>query len=98
MIAKHGISAALLLGTLTTAGIAWLMHSEHGIMLSVVVAIALVANHFLACVSGAAIPFVMRRLGFDPAQSATIFATTVTDVGGFFTLLGLAYLLIPGLR
>jgi magnesium transporter len=33
----------------------------------------------------------MKRLGFDPAQSATIFATTVTDVVGFFTLLGLAY-------
>ena len=32
----------------------------------------------------------MKRLGFDPAQSSTIFATTVTDVFGFFALLGLA--------
>ena len=36
----------------------------------------------------------MKKLGFDPAQSATIFATTVTDVAGFFSLLGLAYLFI----
>ena len=40
----------------------------------------------------AAIPFVMSRLGFDPAQSATIFTTTLTDAVGFFTLLGLAAL------
>ena len=32
----------------------------------------------------------MKKLGFDPAQSATIFATTVTDVGGFFVLFMLA--------
>ena len=32
----------------------------------------------------------MERLGFDPAQSATIFTTTLTDLVGFFTLLGLA--------
>ena len=32
----------------------------------------------------------MKRLGFDPAQSATIFATTFTDCGGFFLTLWLA--------
>ena len=57
-----------------------------------VVAAALVINHTMACTTGAAIPFLMKRLGFDPAQSATIFATTVTDVVGFFSLLGLAAL------
>jgi magnesium transporter len=59
-------------------------------MLGVVVMLALIFNHTLACTTGAGIPFVMKRLGFDPAQSATIFATTVTDVCGFFALLGLA--------
>jgi len=34
------------------------------------------------------IPMLMKKLGFDPAQSATIFATTVTDIVGFFSLLG----------
>jgi Mg/Co/Ni transporter MgtE len=38
-------------------------------------------------VTGAGIPFVMKWLGFDPAQSSTIFATTITDVVGFFALL-----------
>ena len=59
-------------------------------MLGLLVFVALLINHTLACSTGAAIPFIMKKLGFDPAQSATIFATTVTDVGGFFSLLGLA--------
>ena len=82
---------------LTTAVIALLWQSggstwRDSIALGAVIALALMINQTIACVSGAAIPFVMKRLGFDPAQSATIFATTVTDVVGFFTLLGLAYL------
>jgi magnesium transporter len=51
-------------------------------------------NHTLACTSGSTIPFLMKWLGFDPAQSATIIATTVTDVVGFFSLLGLAKMLL----
>ncbi len=58
--------------------------------LGVLVFTALVINQTIACATGAGIPFLMKRLGFDPAQSATIFATTVTDVVGFFSLLGLA--------
>ena len=66
--------------------------SEQAMALGVVVGLALVINHALACVSGASIPFIMKKLGFDPAQSATIFATTITDIVGFLALLGLAQL------
>jgi magnesium transporter len=52
----------------------------------------LLINHTVASVWGAGIPFLMARLGFDPAQSATIFTTTLTDMLGFFLLLGLATL------
>ncbi|MEM7807953.1 MAG: magnesium transporter [Planctomycetota bacterium] len=62
-----------------------------------VVFLALVINHTLACTTGAGIPFLMKRLGFDPAQSATILATTVTDVVGFLALLGLAFVAANGL-
>lgn len=68
--------------------------SGRALMLGLVVFLSLVFNHALACTSGAAIPFVLKKLGFDPAQSATIFATTVTDVAGFFALLGLATILL----
>ena len=61
-----------------------------------VIAIALLFNHVNACTTGVLIPFAMRRMGFDPAQSATIFATTFTDCGGFFATLWLAKVLLHG--
>ena len=42
--------------------------------------------------SGAMIPIVMSRLGQDPAESAVVFLTTVTDIVGFFSFLGIATL------
>jgi magnesium transporter len=62
----------------------------HAMMLGMVVFLALTLNHINACITGVAIPFVMKWFGFDPAQSATIFATTFTDCGGFFLTLYLA--------
>jgi magnesium transporter len=87
-----GLLSGLIIG-LTTAAVAVTFSPAHnGPMLGLVVAIALVINHTIACTSGVAIPFAMKWLGFDPAQSATIFATTITDVGGFFIFLGLAWM------
>jgi magnesium transporter len=88
-----GLLTGVIIG-LATASVAWTFHSNHGPTLGVVVALALIINHALACVTGAGIPFVMKWLGFDPAQSATIFATTITDVVGFFALLGLAAVML----
>jgi magnesium transporter len=90
-----GVLTGLIIGVITAAVILlW----QGSFPLAVVVLTALVVNHTLACVSGAAVPFAMKRLGFDPAQSATIFATTVTDVAGFFCLLGLAYIAMGWLK
>ena len=36
------------------------------------------------------IPVLLARMGQDPAQSSSIVLTTVTDVFGFFSFLGLA--------
>ena len=89
-----GLLSGIVIGA-TTATIAIVLeYSNHGLLLGLVVFCALVINHVLACVTGVSIPFIMKRLGFDPAQSATIFATTVTDCCGFFVTLGLATLFI----
>jgi magnesium transporter len=61
--------------------------------LALVIAIAMVISMALAGLAGAAIPLILTRLGQDPAQSASIILTTVTDVVGFFSFLGLATLL-----
>jgi magnesium transporter len=86
-----GILTGVVIG-ITTTVIALLWQKDT--RLGLVVFLALLVNHSLACMTGAGIPFIMKKLGFDPAQSATIFATTVTDVAGFFSLLGLASLLL----
>jgi magnesium transporter len=94
---RHVIRRELLVGSfagivvgLITAGVALTWHQNP--WLGVVVGLALVLNLTIACVSGASVPFVMKKLGFDPAQSATIFATAITDIGGFFGLFMLAKL------
>jgi len=60
--------------------------------LAAVIGAAMVISMILAGLSGAAIPLLLTRLGQDPAQSASIILTTVTDVVGFFSFLGLASL------
>ncbi|HZK80539.1 MAG TPA: magnesium transporter, partial [Humisphaera sp.] len=92
-----GLLAGLVVGATTALAAAFGifgggMHSYNPYVLAGVVATALVVNQFLACTTGVVIPFAMRRLGFDPAQSATVWATTVTDCCGFFATLGIANL------
>ena len=85
-----GLLSGVVIGATTAAIATFFYWSNHGVALGLVIMAALIINHTMACVSGVTIPFIMKRLGFDPAQSATIFATTVTDCCGFFATLGLA--------
>ena len=62
--------------------------------LGVVVALAMLFNLIMAGVFGALIPLGLRFVGADPALASTIFLTTVTDICGFFFLLGLGALLL----
>ncbi|HGX93555.1 MAG TPA: magnesium transporter [Candidatus Tenderia sp.] len=55
-----------------------------------IIAVAMVVNLIAAAFAGATIPLLMQRLGIDPALSASVVLTTVTDVVGFFVFLGLA--------
>ena len=57
-----------------------------------VMAASMVVAMAAANFAGASIPMVLSRFGQDPAQSASIFLTTVTDVVGFSVFLGLATL------
>jgi magnesium transporter len=55
-----------------------------------VIAIAMVASMAIAGLAGASIPIILAGLGQDPAQASSIVLTTVTDVVGFLSFLGLA--------
>jgi magnesium transporter len=60
--------------------------------LCLVIALAMVLSMMIAAVSGAAVPLLLTLMRQDPAQSASIVLTTITDVMGFFSFLGLATL------
>ncbi|MEM6901892.1 MAG: magnesium transporter [Pseudomonadota bacterium] len=55
-----------------------------------VIALAMIATLAIAGLSGVLIPLTLDRLGADPAVASSVFLTTVTDIVGFFTFLGLA--------
>jgi magnesium transporter len=61
--------------------------------LALVIGLAMIASMTIAGIAGAFIPIMMSRFGQDPATSSTIVLTTVTDVSGFFSFLGIATLL-----
>lgn len=76
---------------LLTALAAWLWKGS--VLLGLIAGLSMVITMAAAGLSGALIPLTMKRLGYDPAHSSGIFVTTVTDVTGFFSFLGLAWLL-----
>ncbi|WP_031433666.1 magnesium transporter [Methylomarinum vadi] len=77
-----------LLWALVVAGIAWLWFGDSGI--SVIIAAAIIINLVAAAAAGIAIPLLLQRLRIDPALSGAVILTTVTDVVGFMSFLGLA--------
>ena len=60
--------------------------------LGFVIGTAMIINLVAAALAGIFIPLALNRMKFDPAVSSTVFVTTVTDVVGFFSFLGLAAL------
>ncbi len=66
----------------------------HDPLLGLVIGMAMVINLLAASLAGILVPLSLERLGYDPAVSSTVFVTTVTDVVGFFSFLGLAVLIL----
>lgn len=62
--------------------------------LGFVIALAMIFNLLVAGLFGALIPLFLKRLDIDPAVGSTVLLTTVTDVLGFFSFLGLASLIL----
>jgi magnesium transporter len=97
LLIKEGV-AALLNGIAISVGTGLAVYLWDGRFgLVVIIALAMVVNMAAAGLAGAAIPLALRALGRDPAQSSSIFLTTVTDIVGFASFLGFAALLLPTL-
>ncbi|MEA1891573.1 MAG: magnesium transporter [Campylobacterota bacterium] len=64
-------------------------------MLGVVIALSMLINLLIAGFFGATIPLFLKKMDIDPAIGSTVILTTITDVVGFFSFLGLAtYILL----
>lgn len=62
--------------------------------LGMVIGIAMVGEMVAAAFAGVLIPIGLEKAGADPALASGTFVTTVTDVFGFFSFLGLATLML----
>ncbi|GJL64793.1 MAG: magnesium transporter MgtE [Nitrospirales bacterium] len=63
---------------------------SHSVGLTLVIGVSMVVSMVIAGLSGAVIPLTLKAFKQDPAQSSSIVLTTVTDIVGFFSFLGLA--------
>jgi magnesium transporter len=86
----NGVAVAL-----TTAAGVLLWSQSSG--LALVIGLAMVMSMLAAGFAGAVIPILLTISGQDPAQASSIILTTVTDVVGFFSFLGLATLFAAAL-
>ncbi len=81
---------------LVGALVVWLF--SHDPMLAGILAMAMVINMFVAATAGTVIPLALRALKVDPALASAVFITTLTDVFGFFSFLGLATVMLKYLH
>ncbi len=93
-VVRKEASVALINGiavALTTSGGVYLWSQSVG--LSLVIGISMVLSMIAAGIAGVLVPTLLTMVGQDPAQSSSIILTTVTDIVGFGSFLGIATLL-----
>ena len=61
-------------------------------LLGIIIALAMILNLIIAGLVGIVIPITLNRMNIDPALASGVILTTITDVFGFFSFLGLATL------
>jgi magnesium transporter len=83
----NGILLSMLVG-----GITYLWFNS--IIISILICFAMIVNLICSAVAGIFIPIMLRKFNQDPAIAGSVVVTTVTDVIGFFSFLGLASLVL----
>ena len=63
--------------------------------IGIIVGISMLINIIASAIAGVSIPFILKRIGIDPALAGGVMMTTLTDVLGFITFLGLATVFLP---
>jgi magnesium transporter len=86
-----GLGNGCALGLVAVLG-AWLLADDWA--LGAILGMAMIINMFIAAVAGTLIPLGLRAAKIDPALASSVFITTLTDVFGFLSFLGLATVFI----
>jgi magnesium transporter len=82
-----GLGNGIVLG-LIAAVVAWVTRGSP--VLGLILCAAMIINMFVAATAGTLVPLGLRAANIDPALASSVFITTLTDVFGFFSFLGLA--------
>src|SRR5438445_274487 len=92
----NGLSLVLPIGCGVALVFGVIYAQPNGFLLGGVIAAAMVINNLAAGLGGILVPVTLDRFRIDPAVSSAVFVTTITDVTGFFSFLGLAALVVIG--
>ena len=90
-----GFGNGIVIGLLA-AGLAWLFRGDP--VIGLLLAAAMVINLCVAAAAGTLIPLGLRAAKIDPALASSVFITTLTDVAGFASFLGLATIFLRYLQ
>jgi magnesium transporter len=82
-----GLGNGVVLGAVA-AGVVWMVRGNP--TLGLVLGLAMIINMFVAAAAGTLVPLGLRAANVDPALASSVFITTMTDMFGFFSFLGLA--------
>jgi len=72
------------------------IYGAHWLLVAITVAIALVGVVLWGTLSGSLLPFLLKRLGFDPATSSAPFVATLVDVTGLVIYFSVALVVLRG--
>lgn len=71
-------------------------YGEHWVLVAITVGAALIGIVMFGCLTGSMLPFVLNRMGFDPASASAPFVATLVDVTGIVIYFSVAALILSG--
>jgi len=105
-VAMRELPAGLMLGSilgvigvvriLTWQWLGWYDYGDHHLLVALTVGTALVGVVLFGSLTGSMLPFVLRRLGFDPASASAPFVATLVDVTGLIIYFTVALVILRG--
>jgi magnesium transporter len=97
-----GLALGVILGTiglfriLLWQQLGWYDYGVHHILVALTVAVALVGVVLFGSLTGSMLPFVLRRIGFDPASASAPFVATLVDVTGLVIYFTVGLIILRG--